>query len=82
MLNSSRERKASMNKVGEAIVVAGRADSTNARSQILHSLMYVRMIVANPAPTVLAGSTWEEIDALKDTRGINEARDLERSGFG
>jgi multimeric flavodoxin WrbA len=80
-LDHARDR-AFRNRVGGAIAVAGRGTSTIALSQILLFYHYARMIMASPAVTVIAGFAGEGDalkDALKDTYGINDARELGKS---
>ncbi len=75
-LHNARGRKAFRNKVGGAIAVAGRSGLENALSQIALFLTAARMITVAPVVTVLASAKG---DAVKDTRGIEDARELGRS---
>ena len=74
-----RDRVVSRNKVGGAFAVAGRGGTRLALSQIFQFYHYMRVIIATPAVTVLAGLDSVARDALRDTRGINEVRELGRS---
>jgi multimeric flavodoxin WrbA len=64
------------NKVGGAVAVARRSGLTDALSQILMFFAGARMIIATPAVTVLASVKG---DAIKDTEGIELARELGKS---
>jgi len=75
-LNIARERKAFRNKIGGAMAVTGRSGLANALSAILTFLTAARMITVAPVVTVLASAKG---DALKDTRGIEDARELGES---
>jgi len=75
-LHNARERKPFRNKVGGAIAVAGRAGVANALSQILLFLAGARMITAPPLVMALARAKG---DALEDSMGIEQARELGKS---
>ena len=75
-LNMARGRKAFRNKVGGAIVVAKRAGLSYAYDQILMFFSGMRMITANPAVGALASAKGE---VLKDTEGVEAAKELGRS---
>jgi multimeric flavodoxin WrbA len=75
-LHNARGRKAFRNRIGGAIVVGARSGLANALSQILLFLTAARMITAAPAVTSLASAKG---DAVKDTRGIDDARELGKS---
>lgn len=74
-LHNARENIAFRNKIGGAIVVAGRLGLTDALSQILLFLIDVGMITS-PVATVLAS---KKGDAIKDTRGVEDVRELGKS---
>ena len=75
-LSIARGRKAFRNKVGGAIVVAKRAGLSYAYDQILMFFSGMRMITANPAVGALASAKGE---VLKDTEGVEAAKELGRS---
>ena len=75
-LHSARGRKAFRNKIGGALAVAGRSGLSNALSQILMFLAAARMITAAPVVASLASAKG---DAIKDTRGLDDARELGKS---
>ena len=75
-LNIARGRKALRNKVGGAIVVGRRAGLSYAYDQILMFFSGMRMITANPAVGALASAKGE---VMKDTEGVDAARELGRS---
>ena len=75
-LNIARERKPFRNKIGGAVAVARRSGLTNALSQILLFLASARMTTVAPAVMTLAR---EKGDAIKDTEGIEQARELGKS---
>jgi len=75
-LHIARGRKAFRNKVGGAIVVARRSGLTNALSQILLFFTASRMNIVAPVVTALASAKG---DAIKDTEGIENARELGKS---
>ncbi|MDH5482046.1 MAG: flavodoxin family protein [Candidatus Bathyarchaeota archaeon] len=75
-LNSARGRKAFRNKIGGALAVAHRSGLSNALSQILMFLAATRMITAAPVVSSLASAKG---DAIKDTPGLDDARELGKS---
>lgn len=75
-LNNARERKAFRNKIGGAVAVARRAGLQNVLSQTLLFLTGARMIIGSPTVSVIA---LEKGDAIKDTEGVENARELGKS---
>lgn len=75
-LNMARGRRAFRNKVGGAVAVAGRSGLTDALSQILLFLTASRMVIASPVVMSLASAKG---DAIGDTRGIEDSRELGKS---
>lgn len=72
-LNIARGRKTFRNKVGGAVAVAARTGPANALAQVSLFLAASRMITVAPLVTVLASAKG---DAIKDTRGIEDAKEL------
>jgi len=75
-LHMARGRKAFKNKVGGAVAVAGSSGTVNALSSILMFLTASGMIIASPLVRALAPGKG---DALKDTRGMDGAKELGKS---
>ncbi len=75
-LNIARERKPFRNKIGGAVAVARRSGLTNALSQILLFFNGARMTAAAPGVRVLAR---EKGEAIKDTEGLEHAKELGKS---
>jgi multimeric flavodoxin WrbA len=75
-LNNARDRQPFRNKIGGAVVVAGRQGSTSAISEILLFLSHARIIVAAPFVTALAS---QKGDVARDSRGMEQARELANS---
>jgi multimeric flavodoxin WrbA len=75
-LNAARGRVTFRNKIGGAVAVAGRSGLSNALSQILMFLAAARMITAAPVVASLASAKG---DAIRDTRGLDDARELGKS---
>lgn len=75
-LHMARGRKAFKNKVGGAVAVAGSSGTVNALSSILQFLAASGMIIATPLVRAIAPGKG---DVLKDTRGMESARELGKS---
>ena len=73
-LNYVRGRPAFKNKVGGAVVVAGRSGLMNSLSQILLFLTASRMIVASPVVAAIGSGV--KGDVIKDTSGVEYAKEL------
>ena len=73
-LNYVRGRPAFKNKVGGAVVVAGRSGLMNSLSQILLFLTASRMIVASPVVAAIGSGV--KGDVINDTSGVEYAKEL------
>jgi multimeric flavodoxin WrbA len=75
-LHMARGRKAFKNKVGGAVAVAGSSGVVNATNSILLFMTLSGMIVSSPVVRALAPAKG---DALKDIRGMENAKELGKS---
>jgi multimeric flavodoxin WrbA len=73
-LNIARGRKSFMNKIGASAVVGRRTGMLNTSLEILTFLTSARMIVPNGGRLVAVGR--EKGDVLKDTEGVQNAKEL------